>query len=419
VLKNAAPDFALTRADLQRVCRDLAWSELAGMPSVKSALGARVPLTEASATLDWSANRLDLDSLSRMQMATAAATWCNAYDSGFEDLFLAKRSAADWAEVMARARAAGAAHFTFSSSGSTGTSKHLRHREEVLWAEAQAWAQVLRSKQDGSEDALRCAVSRVVVLVPTHHIYGFIWGVLLPQALGVPAVDAALENMPALSEGDLVIAVPDQWDWLAASARANWPAQLRGVSSTAPLSAATHRRLTEEPHGLQRLMQIYGSTETAGLAHRSSAERPYTLAPERSRNAQDGISLRLPDGESVALDVQDHLDWVSASEFHVLRRTDDSVQVGGHNVSPAWVAAQLRSVAGVKDAAVRLDLMSRPQRLKAFVVPSAPEQSESMRLELAAWAADALPWYANFSSITTGPELPKNALGKPSDWQVT
>jgi phosphopantothenoylcysteine decarboxylase/phosphopantothenate--cysteine ligase len=35
-----------------------------------------------------------------MQLATAAATWGNAYDVGFEDLFLAKRSSADWADVM-------------------------------------------------------------------------------------------------------------------------------------------------------------------------------------------------------------------------------------------------------------------------------------------------------------------------------
>lgn len=414
--------FAITQADLLRVCRDLAWSEISAMPGLAQRLGPRVgPRTGPQGAADWSASGLALDSLARMQLATAAATWCNAYDAGFEDLFLAKRSAADWAAVMLRARAGGAAHFTFSSSGSTGVRKHIRHREDVLAQEAQAWAHVLGSA------ASRAAtpISRVVVLVPTHHIYGFIWGVLLPLALKVPSIDADLADMPDLMPGDLVIAVPDQWAYLASSGTP-WPPGVQGISSTAPLPHAIHRQLIDQPASgtgapLARLLQIYGSSETAGLAWRAGPEAPYTLAPSRTRTAQDDIELLLPSGLTALMPVQDQLKWVSDSQFELLQRSDNSVQVGGHNVSPDWVAQQLQSHPAVQQAAVRLDTSVTPPRLKAFVVLRAPlnqPHDPSQQQALEAWALDTLPWYAALSSFTYGSVLPLNAMGKPSDWLV-
>jgi long-chain acyl-CoA synthetase len=390
------------------------------MPGWSARLGARI---DSEKSLDWSATGLAIDSLARMQLATAAATWCNAYDAGFEDLFLAKRSVADWAAVMQRARASGAAHFTFSSSGSTGVRKHIRHREDVLASEARSWAEVL------GQSALHGAapkIKRVVVLAPTHHIYGFIWGVLLPLAMGVDALDADLAALPEWQSGDLVIAVPDQWAYLASAPRP-WPAGVQGISSTAPLPQAVHRQLIEKNAAtgtaapLSRLLQIYGSSETAGLAWRDDPAAPYTLAPGRKRSAQDAIELQLPNGTFAAMPVQDSLKWTSAAQFELLRRVDNSVQVGGHNVSPDWVAQQLQLHPLVQHAAVRLDMGATPPRLKAFLVLKPPDTSSpalAQQQVVQAWALDTLPWYAALSSFTYGDVLPQNAMGKPSDWPV-
>ena len=429
--------LALTQSDLRRVCRDLAWSEIAAMPGLATRLGARVSRAN---DIDWASTGLALDSLARMQLATAAATWCNAYDAGFEDLFLAKRNASDWAEVMLRARASGAAHFTFSTSGSTGARKHIRHREDVLANEARAWTTVLTSAigtreassvgsgADSDTEAhaagpvstsFNAPIKRVIVLAPTHHIYGFIWGVLLPLALGVPAIDADFAELPSLLPGDLLIAVPDQWAWLASSSRA-WPEGIQGISSTAPLPAPIHRQLINRTSGamtapLSRLLQIYGSSETAGLAWRADPTQPYTLAPERSRTPADGIELLLPNGALATMPVQDDLKWVSTTQFHLLQRVDQSVQVGGHNVSPDWVAEQLMTHGAVKAAAVRLDTLLSPPRLKAFVVMrQGTDAAEKQALE--SWALSSLPHYASLASVTYGDVLPLNAIGKPSDW---
>ena len=414
----------LSGTDLARVCRDIAWTEISAMPGHGRAVGPRLSATGQSVC--WDRDNLYLDSLARMQLATAAATWCNAYDAGFEDLFLARRSSADWADVMVRARQSGASHFTFATSGSTGARQFIRHREDVLAAEAQAWAQVLgliTQRVHGTP------VSRVIVLAPTHHIYGFIWGVLLPLALGIQALDADIVALPPLLTGDLVVAVPDQWAWMSKAqlSPSVWPDSVYGVSSTAPLPKMTHDQLaTDQMAACGRpalccLLQIYGSSETAGLAWRTDPDLPYTLAPGRARCNRkgdgngDGISLQLPGGAWASLAIQDQISWASDTDFHLLSRTDHSVQVGGHNVSPQWVTDQLMSHPAVKQASVRLNVNAKPARLKAFVVLNTPGSTQQ-RAELEAWAIEQLPWYAAPAAISYGAELPRNALGKASDW---
>ena len=107
-----------------------------------------------------------------MQLATAAATWCDAFETGFGGLFLAKRNAADWAIAMRRVSESGGKQLTFSTSGSTVVRKHIRHQLAILMDEARVWASLLGG--DSGHIASDNLIKRVVVLAPTHHIYGFI-----------------------------------------------------------------------------------------------------------------------------------------------------------------------------------------------------------------------------------------------------
>jgi len=407
-----AANSEISASDLLRVCRDLAWSEMAAMPGIRSRLALRLPSSDSGGLPDWSSAGLALDSLACMQLATAAAVWCNAYDTGFGDLFLAKRNAYGWAQAMQRAHSAGASGFTFSTSGSTGKRQHIQHDHDALINEAQSWAEVFK--------ASKFPVSRVVTLVPCHHIYGFIWGVLIPKALGVPVLDASHEALPELLAGDLLVGVPDQWQWLAKSTRSR-PALVQGVTSTAPMPAQLHQRLVKAEGvalpWLTRLLQIYGSTQTGGIAWRDDPGAPYTLAPGRSRSAGGGIELLLPGSRLVPLDLQDEVHWTGTNQFELLRRTDSCVQVGGHNVSTAWVREQLLAYPAVEDASVRLDTAASIPRLKAFVVLKA-SADPSQQTALQDWAMNHLPWYAALSSICFGTELPRNAMGKLSEWPV-
>ena len=410
----------LSLSAITRICRDLAWSEITSLPAKAASLGARC---SPSSNIDWSARGLAFDSLACMQLATAAATWCNAFDVGYEDLFLAKRNTADWATAMQRILGLGGRRLTFSSSGSTGVRKHIRHQLKFLADEASAWAHLLN--HDSAEPPEHPPIQRIVLLAPTHHIYGFIWGVLLPMALNVPVIDADLHDMPQLVPGDLVVAVPDQWTWLANARHltASWPRALKGVSSTAPLPAQTHRLLTGvmDRQGLTtkpplaQLLHIYGSAETAGLAWRDDPDHAYTLAAGRLRTSANGIAMQRMGTAPADLAVQDELAWVDERSFHVVARLDASVQVGGHNVSPAWVAAQLASHASVEQASVRLSNSAQPPRLKAFIVLKHADSIPPQRL-IETWAAQSLPWYANPCAFTYGSTLPRNSMGKLCDW---
>ena len=412
-------ECVLDLPSLTRICRDLAWSELRSMPSVAGRLGTR---TSAFATIDWSSTGLALDSLACMQMATAGGTWCNAFETGYEDLFLAKRNVPAWAAGMHRVALSSGTHITFSSSGTTGVRKHIRHRLSVLMDEARVWADLLSPPKSNAQGT---SIKRVVVLAPTHHIYGFIWGVLLPMVLKVPVIDADLEAFPELLAGDLVVAVPDQWTWLADAHHllGRWPTEVKGVSSTAPLPAQVHRRLTDATGTadavatapLAQLLHVYGSAETAGLAWRDDPVQPYMLAAMRVRTLTDGIALVRPPGDPIELAIQDELSWVDHQHFHVVARIDQSVQVAGHNVSPAWVCAQFASHPNVQEVAVRLNSSSHPPRLKAFIVLKQADQLY-MRPQLETWAHENLPWYANPASFTYGASLPRSSMGKLCDW---
>ncbi len=395
-------------SDARRVCRDLAWSELASFASVRQHLPARLSCAE----LSWgkaveAANHISADSLIQVTLATAAATWCNAHEAGFSDLFLAKKSVAEWATVMLRARESGARDHSFATSGTTGARKIVRHRESLIELEAQAWADHMRNHmmRRGTQP------NRVIVLCPVHHIYGFIWGVCLPGMLGIDAVDAELGEMPDLEPGDIVVAVPDQWQWLAGSI-SKWTPSAIGITSTAPMPASTHLRL--EQNGLT-LAQIYGSTETGGLAWRTSPTEPYELFGNRERvPGGDGIVQRMSADVTFPMDIQDELSWVSKQRFNLVGRTDAATQVGGHNIQPQWVREQFMQHPGVLDATVRLDPSLTPPRLKAFVVA----QANLNRAAFEAAVCEQLPHHAAPASFTYGTELPRNAMGKLSDWAV-
>ncbi len=141
----------------------------------------------------------------------------------------------------------------------------------------------------------------------------------------------------------------------------------------------------------------------------------YELAPQCTRSAAGELERRRPDGQTSALTVQNELHWTDATYFRLLRRSDQSVQVGGHNVSPTWVADQLQTHPAVADASVHLDTLTSPARLKAFVVRR-HEDASNQRAAFEAWTLDTLFWYAALGRVLCGSEVPRNAMGKPCDW---
>jgi acyl-coenzyme A synthetase/AMP-(fatty) acid ligase len=235
--------------------------------------------------------------------------------------------------------------------------------------------------------------ARIVATVPAHHIYGLLFGVLAPLAAGgalgrtsplhAEAVAAALRgagathlvSSPAHLHGLLVLDALPRLD--------------RAFSSGGALASDVRGRLASRL-GLS-VVEIYGSTETGGVAHRDEADGPWIRFPGVEVSIGDDGRLRvespfLPPGSPRPFVPGDLAEPAGAGAFRLLGRSDGVVKVAGKRVALAEVEARLLSLPGVRDAAVIAvpSTGMREVELRAAVV--APGQDEgAIRAGLLAW----------------------------------
>jgi long-chain acyl-CoA synthetase len=390
---------------------------------------------------------LGADSLDLMGLATALETVLQLHRpaNGEADAPLAGASFDAWVAAARAGLNAGGDALTFRTSGSSGTPKPCTHSLASLWQETGALAALLPGRR------------RIVQLVPSHHIYGFLFTVLLPRRLGLAARDVCdLRGLAPgalaaqLQPGDLVVGFPDVWRGFARCDAALAPADVIGVSSTAPCPDEVARGVLDA--GLARLVQVYGSSETAGVGWRDRADADYTLFSYWSRGADEGrLDRTLPDAppqpdgtlpdqppqpdgtlpdrhpqpngaladrQTQSYALQDRLAWSDAIHFRPAGRVDAAVQVGGVNVFAAYVADVLRLHPDVADVSVRLMRPDEGQRLKAFVVACTGVGLDQLRTELQAWLSERLSAAECPAVISFGPALPRGASGKLTDWII-
>jgi long-chain acyl-CoA synthetase len=225
-----------------------------------------------------------------MGAATALADLLGFARAGMDDALLARTRLSDWVASARASLAIDDTALTFPHLGQFGRAETLRHRLAGLWREVDELARLAPGRR------------RMLAAVPAHHIYGFLFTVLLPQASGaaLPVLDlrgaspAALAGM--VQPGDLVMAHPDFWGQVAAVAPA-LPPDLVGVSSGAPCPDAVAHALLYS--GL-RLLQVYGSSETAGVGWRERAGEPYRLFSYWRRASQENTIERFVGDEANA-----------------------------------------------------------------------------------------------------------------------
>lgn len=353
---------------------------------------------------------LGADSLELMALTAAVADVLQLPQAAMLDGLLADTRLAAWTETVRQAlETARPEALCFRTSGSAGRPKPCRHAVANLWQEVEQLAALLPDTH------------RIVSLVPAHHIYGFLFTVLLPQALGGLAVLDARGRVAAgvwqgLEAGDLVIGFPDAWQ-AALAGSAPVPAGVIGVTSTAPCPEALADSLAQR--GLARLLQVYGSSETAGVGWRDRASASYRCFPYWQRVLEDEAVLARvqPDGSRQLYPLQDRLVWQDEGHFLPAGRIDAAVQVGGVNVFPERVAAALRAHPLVQDAAVRLMRPDEGARLKAFIVPVAGAPA-NLLAALDAHARSQLSSAERPAAYNLGAALPRQRNGKPADWMV-
>ncbi|WP_242392186.1 class I adenylate-forming enzyme family protein [Anaeromyxobacter oryzisoli] len=234
------------------------------------------------------------------------------------------------------------------TSGSAGPHQRCRKSAAQLLGEAETLALTFAV---GSS-------ARVLASVPPHHIYGLLFGVLLPLRAGAAFVRETPLHAEAVAEAALragathFVSVPAHLQVLARAEAL--PAFVRVFSSGAPLPAETARAL----RGRLRwdTVEVFGSSETGGIAWRGGPDEPWRPFPGVTVSAgEDGaLLLDSPLLQAKAprpLTCADRVALRGDGAFELLGRRDGIVKVGGKRVSLREVEERLLSVPGVRDAA--------------------------------------------------------------------
>ncbi|WP_267388787.1 AMP-binding protein [Sphingomonas sp. GC_Shp_3] len=384
---------ALPRSAIQRIARAVVMAEVGrlrerGQPGLPADIWPdAMPIGD---------DGLGLDSLEQLGALGALAEMF-----GLDDHLLGPeppRVVGGWVGWIMARHDPGDGELTVMTSGSTGQPRPCVHAIADLLTEARFLATQLGGRR------------RVVALVPGHHLYGIIWTALLPTVLNVPVVARTLGAPLDLASGDLVVAVPDQWRAIARLVR-SFPEDVVGCSSAGPLDATLATDLLAA--GLSRLLDVYGSSETGGIAVRDLPDDAYNLLP-RWRLAPAGEDdWQLYDARGRSYSLPDHVERIGERRLRPIRRRDGAVKVGGETVWPARVVDTLRQIDGVADVAVR---QHDNGRLKAFIVPDGTREPTELSAAIENICDVRLSPAERPRSVRFGAALPRNMMGKLEDW---
>lgn len=235
------------------------------------------------------------------------------------------------------------------TSGSTGVPR----------ANPKRWGKLAIST--GHNDALLRALAggdyHVVATVPSQHMYGLEFSVLLPL-FGHAAVCASkpffaadiAASLQQLPEPRILVTTPVH---LRALLDSGYPLpRISGiVSATAPLSRDL--ALAAEARYGAPLQEVFGSTETCVIAHRRTAQEdawtPYagvTLHPQ-----PDGTRIEAPQLVHPVV-LADIVELLADGRFRLRGRNTDLLEIAGKRASLGDLTHKLLAVPGVRDGVV-------------------------------------------------------------------
>jgi acyl-coenzyme A synthetase/AMP-(fatty) acid ligase len=260
-------------------------------------------------------------------------------------------------------------HVDLPTSGTTGTSRPWRRTREQLWAEAGLLADLLAPARPEA----------VLAFAPPRHLYGALVSVLVPARLGLPAWYRPSLFGPLPPPGQrrwAVMAIP--WVFSLLLQQLRWVAAAEEVAivhSTAMLPGTATDLLRAAGPGRVSIVEIFGSTETGGIATRRwpPGDRPWELfddvhlvaGPEAEAGAEPSGGAEVPlvvrsprlaaEPGRPPLDTWEMDDLVvpvDGRRFRFLGRRSRLVKVNGRRVNLDEAERSLRSVIRCADLAL-------------------------------------------------------------------
>lgn len=262
---------------------------------------------------------------------------------------------------------------------------------------------------------------RLVATVIPNHIYGLLYAVLTPLlasasvASSTPSFPEEIKSVTRETGASILISVPAHYR--ALHGHALEAPQLRIAMSSAGMLSPKDAEAFTRQTGVG-VVEIYGSTETGGIASRTRAKgevdfEPYTGISIRVDNgflsvSSDYLSPELPQDPEGFFQVGDRAALTQGGRFQLLGRADGVIKVGGRRVDMEAVNAQVKSHPNVRDALViALPVGRSRENLMVAVVEGNVETSQ-----LNQFLSEILAPYARPKRIKIVNRIPMTAAGK-------
>ena len=247
----------------------------------------------------------------------------------------------------------------FFTSGSSGFPVGAFKSEYNLGSEVQSLLKVLENRE----------IKRVVVTVPFIHIYGILAGLLLPLALENITLVVKEDFLPyelieeAKKASTLVITTPVFIKALTKVSDAVNLLDTLFISSTAPL-ALEDVSLFEEKYRA-KVMQLFGSTETGGIAYKVGSGVQWKPLEKVTLTAQDDkLSVSSPFISKYLLKegieplsqpyVTEDIVSIDEEGFTLIGRSNKLIKIAGKRISALQIENILEEIPEISRAIVTL-----------------------------------------------------------------
>ncbi|MFD9736505.1 long-chain fatty acid--CoA ligase [Umezawaea sp. NPDC059074] len=276
------------------------------------------------------------------------------------------------------------------TSGSTGEPREWTRTRDQLLDEAVVLAGLWHDSP----------VGLTLAFAPPSHLYGLLTTLVLPAVLGVPVwYQPGLDAPPAEVAGRVLGVTAIPWtfrllerhrDVLAGAAEI---AILHSTATLPPGADAVAAALGPER---VRVTEIFGSTESGGIAHRRDRDRPWTLFDDVTV-LHDGTAGEVPlvvSGPRLAEGLttwgtDDFVELLDDRHFRFHGKRHRLRKINGVRVHLDDVEHRLRDAVPCEDVAcVAVDDAVRGENFTVLVVPAAPAPpnlSSSVRVALKSW----------------------------------
>jgi acyl-coenzyme A synthetase/AMP-(fatty) acid ligase len=241
------------------------------------------------------------------------------------------------------------------TGGSTGTPRIWRKTVRNLMAEAFH----LKTEYSVTPD------DRILSTVSPYHIYGLLYSILLPLAASAsvsgetPSFPAEIEAAVHRNGATILVSVPAHYR--ALNGYPFKPASLRLAFSSAGMLPAEDAEAFSDRTGIG-IVEIYGSTETGGIASRNRAAGEIDFTPFKNVDFRieneavlvrsDFLSPSLRFREDGYFQTEDRAAHTMQNRFKLLGRSDGIVKVGGKRVDLEAVRQTIERHPGVRNVLV-------------------------------------------------------------------